>query len=168
MSVAVYPVDSHALYAPAEDRALGTTGRAIRDALSEAMAPGDDRGMEIYVRAERAVRRASDEDGTLVGSRAFGRALALMNALPPDIPLPEVVVESNGEIGLDWDEGTRRTLTLTVRDTPLVGFSALIGDEPMYGRVAFAGEIPEILRLLLTRLYPNRRARRAAYLVRRP
>lgn len=113
----------------------------------------EDRGIEISTRVLQAVTRARREDGTLVNPETLSRTIQLLSILPADLPLPDVVVENEREIGLDWDEGSRHVLTLTVRDTSLVGFSAMFGVEPMYGRVAVTGELPETLSFLLTRLY---------------
>jgi hypothetical protein len=157
MSIAVFPLDMPPLVRPADDRALGETGRLMRSQVLQAMARPDDRGMEISTRLLTALTGAREEDGTLINPETFRRALELLNILPPDLPLPEVVVENGDEIGLDWDEGSRRSLTLTVRNTSLVGFSAVFGVEPMYGRVTFAGEVPETLSFLLARLYPRSR-----------
>jgi hypothetical protein len=73
--------------------------------------------------------------------------------------LPQVVVESENEIGLDWDEGKHRVVSLTVRNTPMVGFAAYFGAEPLYGRTPFVGEVPETLSYLLARLFPKRTSR---------
>jgi len=75
--------------------------------------------------------------------------------LLPYVPPPEIVVESESEIGLDWHEGHRRVLTLTVDGTPYLGFAALSGDEPLHGRAPFAGTLPETLAYLFRRLYPT-------------
>ena len=167
MSVATFPVDRPpVLNRLTEDRALGTTGGALRTLVANAMSLPDDRGSEIYTRVVRALTRAREEDGTLVSPETFGRTLELLNLLPRGIPLPDVVVENEKEIGLDWDEGARRALTLTVRDSSLVGFSALFGVEPMYGRTIVAGEIPQTLRFLLARLYQHVPGTRSTWTVR--
>lgn len=141
------------LYASAPDRALGEAGEVLRESIAIAMSPSLDRGDEIYARVSSALRRAEQQDGVLIRPEAFGRTLELLSVLPQEIPLPEVVVESESEVGLDWDEGAGRVVSLTVRDTPMVGFAALLGAEPLHGRVSFAGEIPETLRFLLGRLF---------------
>ncbi len=44
-------------------------------------------------------------------------------------------VESERTIGLDWQEGRRRILTLTVDERSSLGFAALFANEPLHGRV---------------------------------
>lgn len=141
------------------DRAQGPTGIALRQSVERALATRDweDRGQVILRRLSAALHRASDEDGVQTSPEAAGRVFDLLAALPFTTPLPEIVVESESEIGLDWDEGSRRVVSLTVRDTPVVGYSALLGAEPLYGRVPFSGEFPQTIRFLLARLYTQHR-----------
>lgn len=143
------------------DRAQGPEGIALRQSLERAVATQDleDRGQNILQRVSAALHRASDEHGVQTSPEAMGRVLDLLAALPLSVPLPDVVVESESELGLDWDEGSRRVISLTVRDNPMVGYSAFIGAEPLYGRVPFFGEVPETIRFLLGRLYAQRLGR---------
>jgi hypothetical protein len=152
------PVAPEAVCARATDSSQGEVGIALRESVARALARTDfeDRGAEIYSRLSAALHRASAQDGTFTSPEAVGRALDLLNLLPPTVPLPEVVVESDTEIGLDWDEGSRRVVSLTVRENPMIGFAALFGAEPVYGRTPFVGEVPRIVRFLLDRLYARR------------
>jgi len=143
------------------DRAQGPEGIALRQSLEGAIATRDleDRGQNILQRVLAALHRASDEHGVQTSPEATSRVLGLLAELPHSVPLPDVVVESESELGLDWDEGSRRVVSLTVRDNPMVGYSALLGAEPLYGRVPFLGEVPETIRFLLGRLYAQRLGR---------
>jgi hypothetical protein len=137
---------------------MGELGGALRKSVQSALPPPREinRGYDIYLRVSNALHKAEHEDGTLTSPEAFGRTLELLNALPDNIPLPQVFVESDSNVGLDWDEGNRRVVSLTIRDTPMIGFAALFGAEPLHGRMAFTGEVPQTLRFLLTRLFPTR------------
>lgn len=145
----------------AEDRSLSGEGSTLRKSLEAAVSPVGDRGDEIYLLVAAALEKARQQDHVLVVPETFGRALDLLDRLPRQVPLPDVVVESANEIGMDWDEGHRRVLSLTVRDTPEVGFAGLFGAEPVHGRVVFVEEIPETLRFFIGKLYPTIRSRRA-------
>lgn len=137
------------------DRTQGDVGGALRASIARAMVSRDieDRRTEVYRRVSAALHRAASGDGTFASPESIGRTIDLLNLLPSTVPLPDVVVESESEIGLDWDEGVRRVVSLTVRDNPMVGFSALLGAEPLYGHTPFAGEVPRTIQFLLRRLY---------------
>lgn len=159
MSVAVAEVP--VCHVIADDRSLSGAGTTLRQSLQAAMAPPPhDRSEEIYQLVAGALRKAQTQDGILIRPETFGHALEFLQRLPREVPLPEAVVESEHEIGLDWDEGHNRVLSLTVRDTPFVGFAGLFGAEPVHGRVVFGKEIPEMLRFVFARLYPSIRYRR--------
>lgn len=162
-----------AVYAAATDRSLGGAARALRLSCTYELATNalasrefENRRSEIFRRVSAALHKASDADGTSTSPEAVGRTLEILAALPQDIPLPQVIVESENEVGLDWDEGSRRVVSLTVRDNPMVGFAAFFGAEPLYGRMPFVGEVPQTLRFLLTRLFPEQPSRSAG--TRRP
>lgn len=158
MNLTLLPTTTTALYSRASDRSRGDAGELLRNAIENAVRPpSPDRGEETCIRLTQALEKARQREGIFTSADTFSRMLDLLALLPRDIPLPEIVVESENEIGLDWDEGPGRVLSLTVRDTPMLGFAALLGVEPLHGRLRFAEEFPETLRFLLGRLYPSRR-----------
>src|ERR1700674_2717255 len=93
------PLAPQVACARATDSSQGEVGIALRESIVKALAKTDfeDRGAEIYNRVSAALHRASARDGTFTSPEAVGRALDLLNLLPPTVPLPEVVVESDTE-----------------------------------------------------------------------
>ena len=141
-----------------QDRSLGTEAEGLRESLYEAAAPAsEDRGGEIFSRLADALEQAEVSDETTVSYSAFTKTWDFMMSLPTELPLPVVVVESEDEIGLDWDEDHQRVVSLTIDDSDQIGFSALFGREPHYGRVDCIDGLPETLRYVLARLYPSAR-----------
>jgi hypothetical protein len=143
------------VYARTLDRADSEDGRSLRDAIQAALRPALGRSDEIYARLARSLTKAQDAGGQRVNPEAFSRAWSLLELIPNDFPLPAVVVEADGSIGLDWDVSPDHLLSLTIRSERAVGFSALMHGEPMYGRTVVADRLPETLRSLLKRLYPT-------------
>lgn len=136
-----------------EDRSLGTEARDLRVWRDEttARASGDREGEIVY-----RLLQATQAEG--VSFDAFNRTLEFMRFLPSELPLPIVVVESEDEIGLDWDEDPQRVVSLTIDNSGHIGFAALLGREPIYGRVEYIDDgLPETLRDVLARLYPAAR-----------
>ena len=117
----------------------------------------DDRRGEILSRLFDALAQAGGSDRTNVSGSAFIKTWDFMRSLPTELPLPAVVVESEDEIGLDWDEDHQRIVSLTIDHSDQIGFSALVGREPHYGRVDCIDGLPETLRYVLARLYPSAR-----------
>lgn len=141
-----------------EDRSLGTEAEDLQESLYEVAAPASEhRGGEIFSRLADALEQAEVSDGTTVSCSAFIKTWDFMMSLPTELPLPAVVVESVDEIGLDWDEDHQRVVSLTIDDSDQIGFSALFGREPHYGRVDCIDGLPETLRYVLSRLYPSAR-----------
>jgi hypothetical protein len=161
MSIAMAPCPS-GLYSPSQDNALSCAGAELRDSIESALtlprAPHRDETTLLLTRISAALRKGVETEGVLVDIDPFGRLFDLLRVLPAEIPLPEIVVESGREIGLDWNEGSRRVLSLTVDDTAYVGFAALFGHEPIHGRVPFAGSFPKTLAYLFSRLYASEHA----------
>ena len=143
------------IYLP-EDRSLGMEAGDLRKMLEEATAPrGEHRESEILRRLIDALTQAKENDGTTVSLTAFNNTLEFMKSLPTTLPLPVVVVESDVEIGLDWDEDPQRVVSLTIDNSDRIGFAALFGREPLYGTVDYIRGLPETLHFVLARLYPS-------------
>lgn len=113
----------------------------IGDAYREETALAIDR-ME---RADERLLRALVNGEAHVSAGTLRSALAFLWALPSEYPLPDVVVEDDGQLGFDWDLGPRRVLSVNVGDGGMLGYSALLGAESTYGRAPFPGAIPETL-----------------------
>ena len=147
------------LYSPSDDTALSKSSAELRGSLETALLPPRESPasstIALLERTGAALRKGSEIEGVLVNVEPFGHMFDLLRVLPGDIPLPEIVVESDREIGLDWTEGSRRVLSLTIDETPFIGFAALIGHESTHGRTLFAGSLPKILAHCFSRLYPN-------------
>lgn len=133
------------------DGSVSDTGRELRSLVAEIGATVErERQADIVMRLARALR--SDEPLDVSGP-AFDVALGLLNSLPPLIPLPDVEIEPDGQLALDWHVSPRRVLSLSVGPQGTIGFAALLGSEPVHGRTAFAGTLPRTVRHLLDRLF---------------
>lgn len=147
---------AHGVYAPAQDRALGADGAELRESMERAVAPPGppDRTTAMLARVSAAIKKGTDVEGVLVNVQSFGQMCDVLGALPAGVPLPAIVVESGEEIGLDWQDGSRSVLSLTIDGTPFIGFAALIGHETHHGRAPFAGDLPKTITDLLRRVHP--------------
>jgi hypothetical protein len=90
-----------------------------------------DRSAEIAGRVARALT-ASESPLDL---RVYQGAVNLLRAMPLEIPLPAITLESESELGLDWDFGSRSVMSVTVEASGGVGYARLHGTEATYGRL---------------------------------
>lgn len=70
---------------------------------------------------------------------------SLAAADPPRVgERPQLTDEGDGDIGLDWDRGSRAVVSLSLGRDHL-GYAALIGQESLSGRVQFSAPLPEAI-----------------------
>lgn len=95
--------------------------------------------------------------GAIASSDAAVRPATLQNAIAFLAELPRcaldahVVVEDDGEIAFDWFEDRFHTLSVSI-GTATAGYSALIGQESVYGRVPLADPLPDTLAEVLSKV----------------
>ena len=142
------------------EAALGQTDSYGAGGLPEqpqrAAAPAsEDRMSEFASRVRAAVTQAADREETAVSPNTVEKTMAFLASSCAELPLPAVVIESENEIGLDWDEGPEKVVSLTIDSSNRIGFAALFGREPLYGKAECVDGLPETIRYLLARLYPS-------------
>lgn len=155
MSILAAPA---ACYADAPDVSLGAQGWELRAFIRAATARPSDRHEEVLLRVVSALQKAEARDGMLVAAETFHRTLNLLGSLSSRVALPRVVIESETEIGLDWDLGDSAVLSLTVDSTPMVGYAAVLADDAHHGRFRFVEGTPAALQFLLDRVFAHSRA----------
>jgi hypothetical protein len=151
--IAFAPTSGVAFYS--FDQAVSQTAVSLRQVLAGASAPQTSVGVDLSRQVVQAIVDALEvaaKDGLLVAPDTMARALSFAQSMPADLELADVIVESDGEIGFDWDEGRRRVLSVSIGEGPMLRYAALIGAEPIHGRVPFAGFFPHTLAFLLRRI----------------
>ena len=87
---------------------------------------------------------------------AITDAVMFLDLLPLNVPEPAIIVEDDGQIGLDWRVGNK-SLSLNLGKGGMIGYSALFDCESAYGRAPFSiTEIPERIATLLLGLAEER------------
>jgi hypothetical protein len=141
-------------YIPSLDRAVGPAAVALKGALSETAtswtAAHGERAEQMVVAAvlEAVKKGIATTDIAQTVARSF------VQLLPHHIPIPTIEVEEDGEIAFDWNEASDRGMTVAVTINGYLGYSALVGLKPDYGRAPFPGSIPETVLFNLLRVYP--------------
>jgi hypothetical protein len=136
------------------DPAIGPDADVLRDAVENATAPSTSMVYETCLSSPQstvalfadAVANRKVDIGTLQ------QAFELVDALPVWAPPPEIEMESDGQIGFDWVFARDCVVSLNVGRAGMVGYASRIGLESSYGRLPFAGVLPERIKDLLRRL----------------
>lgn len=86
-------------------------------------------------------------DAAPIPDAAFQEARTFLRKLPPSIPLPEVIAEPDGYLGLEWYANKWLLYVVSFNGTGVLACSGLIGSERIYGPRYMDEGIPaEILR----------------------
>lgn len=93
-----------------------------------------------------------DEDQYAVSAAAVQRALRLVRSLPNDVPIPDVAVDPDGEIALDWMPSRTRMFSISVGDSDRLAYAWLDGSDRAHGVFRFTSAIPQPLSLQLAEL----------------
>lgn len=159
MSVAIAAAFPGVLVASPFDGALSPEAQALRREFDQAFATSgrvsETRDQKSVARLLQSLEDAAAE-GIYATPESLCHALAVLQSLPEYVPLPEVVVEADSELGLDWEFGRRHVLSISVGDGPMLRFAALVNSEPVHGRVPFAGVLPATISFFLNRLLAAR------------
>jgi hypothetical protein len=159
MTGAVLAFDASSVLGFGPDPAVGDDAETLNEAVGTALSPDTS---VWYQAAEQVlldvIREATHTQHRGVEVETLEQAAALLAALPTGAPSPEVVLEADGQIGFDWMAARDRVLSLNVDSTGMLGYAARVGLESSYGRVPFAGTLPERIRHLLGRVLEPRSA----------
>jgi hypothetical protein len=91
-------------------------------------------------------------------AEAVRDASMFLDLLPVTVPDPAIIVEEDGQIGLDWSVGDM-ALSLNLGKGGMIGYSAVFGPESAYGRTPLTTtEIPPRIAPFLASLAEQRQA----------
>lgn len=84
---------------------------------------------------------------------AYLEARRLINNLPINLRMPEVVPEPSGEIGLEWSKGKDRVFVLSLSGRNEIVYAGLFGMNKVHGVEYFGDTVPSTILENLRRLY---------------
>lgn len=96
---------------------------------------------------------SGEQDPGPLDARAFARARDLLDALPHGFPVPEVGLDPDGEITLDWIRSDRTMVSLSIGGEGDASYAALFRDGTARGLIRLGMAFPPPLTDLLRRLY---------------
>lgn len=84
---------------------------------------------------------------------SFNEAERFVRALPRTVPEPEVAVDPDGEISLEWYLKPRKVFSVSIGKRNEITYAGLYGPNKTYGREYFDSEIPKAVFDNLDRLF---------------
>jgi hypothetical protein len=110
----------------------------------------DDQLIDAY--SEASQPDWDGEGSTAIAPATLQLAKAFVESLPRKYQTPEIAPEPDGHVNLEWYNGKRRLLSVSVDPDGRLHWAALIGSEDPRGSCFFFGEAPKTLLHLLRRV----------------
>ena len=129
----------------------------IRQSVEQAVSFSSQRDQCIdelaEIIAECSAANWDGYDAVPLDPEAAIKAKRFINALPTDAPYPEIGAMPDGEISLDWDLGSRRTLTVAIGAEQRIAYAMINADEERSGTLSFLNEVPKPLLRVINELH---------------
>jgi hypothetical protein len=163
MTVADLPA-MHARWV-SEDRGVGLAAGRLRSLYESigARSPSiqGERYREVLQALEALIASSSEAgwdgyDGLPVASASYQLARRFLRQLPGRFPVPELAIDPDGEINLEWStERADHNVTLSI-GPDVISFAGIFGRNRIHGVEEYTGGIPTAILTALARLYPTR------------
>lgn len=79
-------------------------------------------------------------------------ALTFLNLLPTSTPFPDIAIDNDGEIAIEWDFGPRRIISIRVGKDGTLNFASLVGYSSNHGVETLQDRIPDTILLGINRV----------------
>lgn len=91
--------------------------------------------------------------GDVIDPRAFVRTRDLLDSLPHGFAVPEVGIDPDGEVALDWIQEDRTMVSVSIGPAGGLSYAANLRDGTAHGVIHWSEGFPAALTELLRRLY---------------
>ncbi len=114
-----------------------------------------DEGLQslLSIREECAAENWDGYGAQPMDPDSFNEAVRFVRALPTTIPDPDVSVDPDGEISIEWHLEPRRVFSVSIGMRNEITYAGLFGLNKTYGREYFGDEIPKEVFHNLDRLF---------------
>lgn len=82
------------------------------------------------------------------------KAVEFIDALPKNLPTPEIAVDPDGEISFDWYGGVRRQVSISVSPVGVLSYAGMFGSDYVRGKERLQGSLPNHLLDYIRRVAP--------------
>lgn len=88
-----------------------------------------------------------------ISNDSYNNAFKFASSLPSNVPIPEIYVDTDGEVTFEWYAGRRQVFSISVGSKSELSYAGLYGASKTYGVEPFYGNMPERLLDDINRLY---------------
>jgi hypothetical protein len=121
--------------------ALGHWREEIRDRLYQACTEALKSNWDGY-------------DAQAVQPASVMKALEFIDALPKNLPTPEIAVDPDGEVSFDWYGGVRRQVSISVSPLGVLSYAGVFGSDYVRGKERLQWLLPHHLLDYVRRVAP--------------
>lgn len=156
------PITDYAM-SPRADRGLSAEASILRRLISDAaefprsIALGEPRrAAREALDAACMVAQVDDWDGAgarSVDPSTYEYADQFLRLVPSTVSLPEVTVDTDGEVLFEWDQGRRQVFSVSVGRDGTLTFAGLFGHSKVHGTEHLYEALPLVISNCLERLY---------------
>lgn len=87
-------------------------------------------------------------DARPINQNNFYAASILLDLLPDNVGIPDIIPEPTGEIGFEWSKGKDLIFVLSVNPDTIT-FAGVLGVNKFHGETKFTNELPENIKRML-------------------
>ena len=158
--------DTFSLFSPIMNVGVSSDARAVKVTIEAVMKDMMQQSIfmaEPYWKANDALltayHNAQNENWDGYGAKraspiAYAYAQRFLRMLPMNVPVPDVLVDPDGEISFEWDKGARQVFSVSVGDRRELTYAAILGGSKHHGVVSFSDEIPKNILDILEEFAP--------------
>ncbi|KKM06901.1 hypothetical protein LCGC14_1739320 [marine sediment metagenome] len=162
MTAACIPLQYNSPFFVPTDRGVSDDAQALNlfvekmleDCSQSVIIGANESLQELYNLWEECVSENWDGYGAQpVDPNSFNEAERFIRALPTTVRKPEVAVDPDGEISLEWYLEARKVFSVSIGKRNEITYAGLYGLNKTYGREYFDDEIPKAIFDNLDRLF---------------
>ncbi|MGH7824983.1 MAG: hypothetical protein ACREQ7_07375 [Candidatus Binatia bacterium] len=146
MTVAALPI-TELYFSPTVDRGVSQEAKILQELFS--LRQNSPRSVTIE-EPKRAAQEAlnaaiTENDEVEVEPSTIDYAEQFLRLVPMDMSIPEIEVDSDGEIMLEWDQDRRCVFSVSVGRDGTLSFAGLFGHNPIHGTEDLRETLPDII-----------------------
>jgi len=107
----------------------------------------------LEVKSEHSVDNWDGYDAKAINDNSYKNAWQFALSLPPNLPIPEIYIEPDGEVVFEWYEDKRKVFSISIGSENKLAYAGLFGVNKTYGVEYFYDDVPDVILNNIYRLY---------------